>query len=243
MTGELTEEAQAEATKKDMEIYGHVALSAISGFPLLVVGTTVRTYIHFSQIQGLYDEEDLQQACSFSILTAQTEYRFFSETSTGYQKWVGALSQAFEQMANGGNKDMSFRPMSPDAGSTVSRPMSIMSKDPEDYREAHRAMSVNRAQSRRSLSNVRRKSYVMGGQSETMMSLHGPASDIGSERPLRRKSIFQKVKDFFTGEDSHDPYGSVTSRGRDNHDESTFAGRMRARSKSVARFLGLTSEE
>lgn len=56
------------------------------GFPLLVIGTTAQTYIHFSQIQGLYDEQDLGQACSFSILTAQTEFRFVSETSFSYQK-------------------------------------------------------------------------------------------------------------------------------------------------------------
>ncbi len=97
-TGEMAAEATEEASKKDMEIYGHIALAAISGkthtlyishitgFPLLVVGTSVRTFIHFSQIEGLYDEEDLQQACSFSIVTSQTEFRFFSETSLGYQK-------------------------------------------------------------------------------------------------------------------------------------------------------------
>ncbi len=57
------------------------------GFPLLIIGTSARNYIHFSQIQGLYDEQDLGQACSFSLLTSQAEYRFFSDTSLGYQKY------------------------------------------------------------------------------------------------------------------------------------------------------------
>jgi hypothetical protein len=74
------------ATSKDMEIYGHLSLAAISGFPLLVVGSNSRTYIHFSQIQELFDEQDLGSACSFAISTSQTEFRFYSETSTDYQK-------------------------------------------------------------------------------------------------------------------------------------------------------------
>lgn len=53
----------------------------------MVIGTNARTYIHFSQIQGLYDEEDLGQACCFSILTSQSEFRFVSATSTDYQKY------------------------------------------------------------------------------------------------------------------------------------------------------------
>lgn len=90
----LREDDATEAEQQDMTIFGHLSLSAISGFPLLVVGTNARTFIHFSQIQCLYDENDLRisrvltigSACSFSILTAQSEFRFASETSTDYQK-------------------------------------------------------------------------------------------------------------------------------------------------------------
>jgi hypothetical protein len=85
--GEMTDEMMEEMTNKDMEMYGHLALSCISGFPLFVVGTNARNFIHFSQIQGLYDEQDLKSACSFAIITNQSEYRFFAGTSTDYQKY------------------------------------------------------------------------------------------------------------------------------------------------------------
>lgn len=80
------EMAVKEIGTNSAEIYGHLSLAAISGFPLLVIGTSARTFIHFSQIQGLYDEEDLKQACSFALLTSHAEFRFYSETSTNYQK-------------------------------------------------------------------------------------------------------------------------------------------------------------
>jgi hypothetical protein len=83
---EDVEIAAAEIGAVSAEIYGHLSLSAISGFPLLVIGTVGRIFIHFSQIQGLYDEEDLSQACHFSLLTSQSEYKFCSSTSTNYQK-------------------------------------------------------------------------------------------------------------------------------------------------------------
>jgi hypothetical protein len=78
----------------DMDLYGHLALASISAHPLLIVGTKARTFIHFSQIRGLYDEEDLKSACSFALLTShgkfgglETEYRFYSEKSIDYQKY------------------------------------------------------------------------------------------------------------------------------------------------------------
>lgn len=56
MTGELRpldKGTGAVASEKDMFIYGHLSLSAIYGYPLLIIGTSAKTFIHFSQIQGI----------------------------------------------------------------------------------------------------------------------------------------------------------------------------------------------
>jgi hypothetical protein len=157
-----------------------------------------------------------------------------------YGRWVGALSQAFEQAKNGGNNEdlaAAFHPSSPDHGAaTSSRPLSVMSSNPQDYLAAHRSLSVSRQERRRSVSQ-RRRSIVSGAVSSI-----GGRSEAAYEPPYgtvtRKRSIFQKVKHFFRGEDDVD----LQDRGRDYQDEATFAGRMRARSKSVARFLGLSEE-
>ncbi|KAJ3261392.1 hypothetical protein HK103_006000 [Boothiomyces macroporosus] len=208
-------EDQLEALKeKDMEVFGHIALSAISGFPLLVVGTNARTFIHFSQIQGLYDEQDLKSACCFSLLTAQSEYRFFSETSMDYQKWVGALTRAFENM---NTSTSAYRAMSPEL-SSLPRPVSQLSRDPEDYIEAHRVLSMNRSSSRNSV-NSRRKSLIERG-----------ASDVGPQTN-RRNSLFSKMKALFLGKEEPQP---EETRGRN---EESFVSKLRKRSKSVSKFI------
>ena len=75
-----------QTTQHDMEIYGHLSLAAVNGLPLLIVGTQARTYVHFSQVSALYDEQELGSACSFSISTPNLDYKFYAETSFDYQK-------------------------------------------------------------------------------------------------------------------------------------------------------------
>lgn len=112
------------------------------------------------------------------------------------------------------SQSQSYRPASP--GSQISRPMSAMSKDPEDYIDAHRALSINRDESRR------RRSFHAIGPSNTKMSLQED-----------KQTVFQKLKAFFV----KDKLGEgEEERGRD-------AMRGRTRSRSVTRFLGMGRRE
>ncbi|KAI8899350.1 hypothetical protein BC833DRAFT_586228 [Globomyces pollinis-pini] len=244
-----TEEARLEESEKDMELYGHIALSAISGFPLLVIGTQARTFIHFSQIQGLYDEQDLKSACSFSLMTSQSEYRFFSETSTDYQLWVGALTKAFENMSA---VNESYRPTE-DENEPLARPQSVMSRNPEDYLAAHRSLTSNRSASRdggrasRRLSRTSTSTSALPHWDGQQFVHNNSSSDLGPNPTIRpemgRKiSIFQKVKSIFKKSESKDNLQRVDSaelspeRGREPQAE-TITGRFRQRSKSAIRYL------
>ena len=92
--------------------------------------------------------------------------------------------------------------------------MSAMSKDPEDYVEAHRALSLNRDESRR------RRSFHA---TNTKMSL-------GDEK----QTVFQKLKSFFKKEKKLgvDDDGDE-KRGRDDAQVS------KKRSRSASRFFGI----
>lgn len=203
---------------------------------MLVVGTNARTFIHFSQIQGLYDESDLKTACSFALLTSQSEYRFFCETSTDYQKyqclirWVGALTKAFENMS----KNENYRPQSigSDCQSTISRPHSItrtssaMSKDPEDYIEAHRTLTLTREEKRRSVSQRR-------GSTLSSASVESFSNDITAPPPpMRKKSLIQKIKNIFVFNASRN-----SSRGSTHEDSEGQEGKSKPRSKSLSRLF------
>lgn len=185
----------------------------------------------------------MKQACSFSLITAQTEYRFFSSTSTSYQKWVGALTQAFENMSTNNAVQEVYRPTSPAASSAPSglaRPLSVMSRDPEDYVETHRVISVNRNTSRRSISQNRRKSYTQDAlvnlnQAQAKSESVSLVGDFG-----RKKSIFQKVKSFF----GSDVESGIDARADPNDGfEGDGGSRPRSRSKSVVKYLFGNTEE
>lgn len=49
---ENTPEQLEDAVAENLEIYGHLALAAISTTPLLIIGSSAKTFIHFSQISG-----------------------------------------------------------------------------------------------------------------------------------------------------------------------------------------------
>jgi hypothetical protein len=72
---------------KDLTLYGHVTLSALSGFPLLVLLNSKKlSVIHFSQVEAVRDEIDLQTACALAIVSSGgAQHKFLAETSTDYQ--------------------------------------------------------------------------------------------------------------------------------------------------------------
>ncbi|KAI8925719.1 hypothetical protein BC831DRAFT_550477 [Entophlyctis helioformis] len=128
----LTADETAElAARQRMEVYGHIALSAVSGYPLLIVGTSVRQFIHFSQIQALADETELQSPCAFSVITTFKEFKFSADTSYDYQNWIMALSRAIENL-NGNIREQSYRPLSPEGMADTGTRAGMMSPIPSD---------------------------------------------------------------------------------------------------------------
>ncbi|KAJ3130295.1 hypothetical protein HK098_004342 [Nowakowskiella sp. JEL0407] len=80
---------------ESIKILGQIALAAVSGTPLLIIGTSNRQFIHFSEIEAILDEDYLQAACNFHIVTSKHEVlRFSTDTSTDYQLWISALREA-----------------------------------------------------------------------------------------------------------------------------------------------------
>jgi hypothetical protein len=107
--------------------------------------------------------------------------------------------------------------------------MSVMSRDPEDYVEAHRARSMNRSRSQNPPD--RRRSFNFN-RNESLGSLqYGSMSQTDlHQQPKRRKSFMGKIKAFFSG----DKQVEEEDRGRT---QENFASKLRRRSKSVTRFL------
>ncbi|KAJ3119079.1 hypothetical protein HK098_005756 [Nowakowskiella sp. JEL0407] len=80
---------------ESIRVLGQIALAAVSGTPLLILGTSNRQFIHFSDIEAILDEDYLQSACNFHIVTSKHEVlRFSTDTSTDYQLWISALREA-----------------------------------------------------------------------------------------------------------------------------------------------------
>ena len=91
--------------QRDLTLLGHLTLSSMSGFPLLLVLPLVWSqnnsfsaskrkiqYFHFSQITRLRDERDWKRACCFSIVLSSAsgvrEHGFRASSSTDYLKYA-----------------------------------------------------------------------------------------------------------------------------------------------------------
>ncbi|KAJ1547246.1 hypothetical protein HK096_003811 [Nowakowskiella sp. JEL0078] len=83
------------ARDESIKVLGQIALAAVSGTPILIIGTTSRQYIHFSDIEAILDEDYLANACNFHIVTSKSEVlRFSADSSVDYQLWISALRNA-----------------------------------------------------------------------------------------------------------------------------------------------------
>jgi hypothetical protein len=151
-------------------------------------------------------------------------------------RWVGALTRAYES-SQGRQPVEQYRPMTPMSEvSGPQRAMSIMSRDPEEYVEQHRVLSISRSRSqnpperRRSFNFANRESlgslqWQNGNRSQT---------DLRTQ-PKHRKSFMGKIKAFFSaGKDEEEKKEEDQDRGRT---QENFASKLRRRSKSVTRFL------
>lgn len=76
-----------DENSENMSLYGHLTLSAISGYALLVlVGQTKCQFLHFSQIQSLRDEVDLKSVCHFALVGTPGTFRFKAASSVDYKR-------------------------------------------------------------------------------------------------------------------------------------------------------------
>ncbi|KAJ3019334.1 UNVERIFIED_CONTAM: hypothetical protein HDU68_010714 [Siphonaria sp. JEL0065] len=81
----------------ELEVYGHLAFASAMRHPLLIVGATSRTYIHFATVAYIVQESELGVACQFSlILYNKHEYKFICNSSAEYLQWIDCLQRAYK---------------------------------------------------------------------------------------------------------------------------------------------------
>ncbi|KAI9330216.1 hypothetical protein DFJ73DRAFT_631042, partial [Zopfochytrium polystomum] len=85
------------ATSREIDLYGHIAYSAVAGFPLLIViGPTSKHFIHLANVAAVLEETDVGIPCHFTVLTRQREeFKFATSSSPEYQLWIEDLLETF----------------------------------------------------------------------------------------------------------------------------------------------------
>ncbi|KAJ3120325.1 hypothetical protein HK101_006983, partial [Irineochytrium annulatum] len=84
--------------EREVEAYGNLAFAAVTGNPLIILGTSKKIYIHLSKVSHILSETDLGSPCQFSIhTTGKQEYRFTCDTSPEYQQWITHLRDCYEE--------------------------------------------------------------------------------------------------------------------------------------------------
>ncbi|KAJ3148182.1 hypothetical protein HDU86_007530 [Geranomyces michiganensis] len=86
--------AAGDSKNEDYETLGHLTQAALTGCPLMIVGTTAPTFIHFSTVDAILDERESGSACNFVIVTVDKEHRFAADMSTDYTEWIYAMRDA-----------------------------------------------------------------------------------------------------------------------------------------------------
>ncbi|KAI8826893.1 uncharacterized protein EV422DRAFT_593496 [Fimicolochytrium jonesii] len=88
---------------KSIQWLGNMASAAVKGTPLLIIlssetSTNNPTFIHFANIHAISDESQLRSACNFTLHVdgKPSEYRFGASSSTDYQEWNVAISNAMQ---------------------------------------------------------------------------------------------------------------------------------------------------
>ncbi|KAJ3092275.1 hypothetical protein HK102_009086 [Quaeritorhiza haematococci] len=202
----LDQDASITGREKTVELLGHVAYAAVAGSPLLVVGQANRHFIHFHQVISIADENEIQQACTFAIITDKGDLRFSCDTSTDYQKWFNSLSHAFN-VAH---------------GITVVPPTPKAEPEAEEYqiegaplrrpRPTSRSVSRNRVSVRRSFSDLSLRGDGEGNEYsfDAQRQGYGEADhDEPRGRNLQRAStvgnLTKKLTSFFGAEAEEEP--------------------------------------
>ena len=191
-------------------------------------------------MNALYDEQDLGSACSFSIATPETDYKFYAETSFDYQKylfskyrWVGAFTKAFEQVTlYDVQTNQNFTHTVPITSSPMyNEPLPLQgntlewSRDENDYIEvAQRSLARSQEQ---------RRSRSMQRSSQNQSTVYEDY-DNNDDYPIEnepKKGILQGMKSFFSRKKSTP---NLQERGR----RDSFSNSLRRRSKSLVRMFG-----
>lgn len=77
----------------DYQLYGQLALSAISKDPLIIIqGGKKNQYLYFSKIHHLAQEKDVGSACHFNIIALTSAYHFKVDVSVDYICWMHVLT-------------------------------------------------------------------------------------------------------------------------------------------------------
>ncbi|KAI8807227.1 hypothetical protein BJ742DRAFT_813851 [Cladochytrium replicatum] len=84
------------AKEEGLKVLGQIALAAVSGTPLLIIGSGNRLFVHFSEVEAILDEDYLAVACHFNVLTTKAELRFSADSSIDYQEWSVAIRNALD---------------------------------------------------------------------------------------------------------------------------------------------------
>ncbi|KAJ3330931.1 hypothetical protein HDU76_004479 [Blyttiomyces sp. JEL0837] len=80
------------AREREVEAFGNLMFATLADHALLIVGTKSRSYIHFSTVETIRDENEL------GTPESHQEYRFACETSPDYQRWIQLVVEAFDEL-------------------------------------------------------------------------------------------------------------------------------------------------
>ncbi|KAI9204977.1 uncharacterized protein BJ171DRAFT_616833 [Polychytrium aggregatum] len=86
----------APSNTNSVEVLGHISYAAMSGSPVLIVGTNERIFIPLTSVKAIKDEEEVGSACQIALKTGLAEFRYGVRTSKEYQRWIEALQHAFQ---------------------------------------------------------------------------------------------------------------------------------------------------
>ncbi|KAI8805602.1 hypothetical protein BJ742DRAFT_855740 [Cladochytrium replicatum] len=196
------------AKEEGLKVLGQIALAAVSGTPLLIIGSGNRLFVHFSEVEAILDEDYLAVACHFNVLTTKAELRFSADSSIEYQEWSVALRNALDIARHSQEAPLPLsttpaphkgvlRERSIQGQQNGSRPRSL-SRGPsqrsrrDEYEEEYTKPTPQRSNSRRSLSRgppPQRESYY---------------DDVEEDPYPRRRAVTEDEYDYDTYYDDYD---------------------------------------
>ncbi|KAJ3201623.1 hypothetical protein HDU82_007976 [Entophlyctis luteolus] len=95
-----------KAKDAELVVYGNLSFACVCAQPVLIIGSSNRVFIHFSNIAYIVDESQHGVACLFSlVLNSRQELKFLCNSSAEYLQWIEFLERAFSESHS---RQMSF---------------------------------------------------------------------------------------------------------------------------------------